>query len=59
MKSHATVNARTIGTHFITGACDIIIIDFDKNTIKFGDKYNIKRRRLDFNFRRYWKSTNN
>ena len=41
MTSHAAVVARGMGAPCITGAGDMII-DFDKKTVKFGDKYNLK-----------------
>ncbi len=41
MTSHAAVVARGMGAPCITGAGDMLI-DFDKKTVKFGDKYNLK-----------------
>jgi len=41
MTSHAAVVARGMGAPCITGAGDMII-DFDKKTVKFGDKYELK-----------------
>jgi len=41
MTSHAAVVARGMGAPCITGAGDMVI-DFDKKTVKFGDKYNLK-----------------
>jgi pyruvate,orthophosphate dikinase len=41
MTSHAAVVARGMGAPCITGAGDMVI-DFDKKTVKFGDKYDLK-----------------
>ena len=41
MTSHAAVVARGMGAPCITGAGDMII-NFDKKTVKFGDKYELK-----------------
>ena len=41
MTSHAAVVARGMGAPCITGAGDMVI-DFDKKTVKFGDKYELK-----------------